>query len=61
MEKLKATDYITHCPVKGNVNYQSIDTGGRLAENATWGYETPLDSTVQVNNYFTFYQDQVDA
>ena len=21
MEKLKATDHITHCPVKGNVNY----------------------------------------
>jgi len=38
-----------------------IDTGGRLAENATWGYETPLDSTAQVNNYFAFYQDRVDA
>ena len=35
MEKLKATDHITHCPVKGNANYWSIDAGGRQAENAT--------------------------
>ncbi|MEC8775762.1 MAG: DUF427 domain-containing protein, partial [Pseudomonadota bacterium] len=25
MEKLKATDHITHCPVKGNVCYKSIN------------------------------------
>ena len=61
MERLKATDHITHCPFKGNANYWSIDAGGRLAENAAWSYETPLASTIQVKDCIAFYQDRVDA
>ena len=39
---LTRTDHTTHCPVKGDAAYWTVSAGGRTAENAVWGYPSPI-------------------
>ena len=40
---LERTDHATHCPFKGDASYWSVRVGDRVAENAVWTYEDPID------------------
>ena len=57
---LEPTDHRTHCPFKGDASYWSIHAGGRVAENAVWGYPRPLDHAPPLSGYVAFYWDRVD-
>ncbi|MBV9279572.1 MAG: DUF427 domain-containing protein, partial [Chloroflexi bacterium] len=42
LDLLRPTDHHTHCPYKGDASYWSVTVGGRIAENAVWGYPQPI-------------------
>jgi uncharacterized protein (DUF427 family) len=55
------TEHTTYCPFKGTASYWTINAGGKNAENAIWGYETPYDETVKLAGYYAFYGNRVDS
>ena len=61
MDLLRPTEHTTHCPFKGNAAYWTVSVGERLAENAVWSYETPLDGARSVAGHMAFYPERMDA
>ena len=55
MDLLEKTDNSTHCPYKGDASYWSVKVGDRIAENAVWGYEKPIDDVPDLNGLVAFY------
>jgi uncharacterized protein (DUF427 family) len=60
MTLFERTAHSTHCPYKGDASYYSIKTGGRVAENAIWSYETPYPAMKEIAGYLAFYPNRVD-
>jgi uncharacterized protein (DUF427 family) len=60
MKLLTATDRSTHCPFKGDASYWTVAAGGTVAENAVWGYETPIDSARWLRGYLAVEWDCMD-
>ena len=61
MEAMRRTDHGSHCPFKGDASYWTIEAGGRVAENAVWSYEEPLEAVSAIKGYVAFYRDRIDA
>ncbi|MEM7340626.1 MAG: DUF427 domain-containing protein [Actinomycetota bacterium] len=61
MDLLTATDLSTHCPFKGDAAYWTITVGDRSAENAVWGYPTPVEGAEWLDGYVAFYWEKLDA
>jgi uncharacterized protein (DUF427 family) len=61
VELLEATDHTTNCPFKGDASYWSVRVGDRLAENALWGYEEPLEPVSWLQEHMALYWDRMDA
>ncbi|HEY7208490.1 MAG TPA: DUF427 domain-containing protein [Gaiellaceae bacterium] len=57
---LERTDKKTHCPHKGEASYWTITVGDRVAENAVWGYEDPLEPASFLDGYVALYWNEVD-
>ncbi|HWJ70781.1 MAG TPA: DUF427 domain-containing protein [Sphingobium sp.] len=58
--RLRATSHHTHCPLKGDASYWSIEAGGREIENAVWSYPAPLPAAAAIDNHLAFYWNKVD-
>jgi uncharacterized protein (DUF427 family) len=58
---LERTDHTTHCPFKGDAAYWTIRAGGRVAENAVWGYPEPRPESSWLRGYMAFYWGPMDA
>jgi uncharacterized protein (DUF427 family) len=56
-DALVRTDHTTHCPFKGDASYWTV--AGR--ENASWGYESPIESAPWLAGYAALYPDAVDT
>lgn len=50
---LTRTAKSTHCPLKGDASYFTID-GLNGAEEIGWGYETPFDFAAQLSGHLAF-------
>jgi uncharacterized protein (DUF427 family) len=61
LDLMTKTAHTTYCPFKGNASYWTINAGGKSAENAIWGYETPYDETAKLAGYYAFYGNRVDS
>lgn len=59
-ELLRPSEQRTYCPFKGHASYWSLEVGGRVAENALWGYEAPFAEAAALGGYVAFYGDRVD-
>ncbi len=57
MDLLEKTDHTTHCPHKGDASYWSVRVGDRVAENAMWSYEDPIDSVPDLKGLVAFAPD----
>ena len=57
---LEKTDHTTHCPFKGDASYWSVRAGGRVAENAVWGYEEPMEGAPPLSGLVAFFFDAMD-
>lgn len=60
-ELLERTGHSTHCPFKGDASYWSIRAGGRVAENAVWTYEDPIDAAPWLKGLVSVYHEAMDA
>ena len=60
MDLLENTDHTTHCPHKGDASYWSVKVGDRVAENAMWAYEDPLDDVPELEGLAAFYWNKMD-
>lgn len=58
---LTPTEHTTHCPFKGDASYWSARVGERTAENAVWGYPTPIETSPPLEGYVALYWDAMDA
>jgi uncharacterized protein (DUF427 family) len=59
-ELLERTDHSTHCPFKGDASYRTIRVGDRVAENALWVYDEPIDSAPWLRGLAGCYLDRLD-
>lgn len=57
---LQASDHHSYCPYKGTASYWHIAAGGRLSENAVWGYPEPFREVAAIADFVAFYWDRVD-
>ena len=60
MDLLEKTDRTSHCPHKGDASYMSVRVGDRLAENAVWYYDHPIDGVPDLKGLMAFYWDKMD-
>lgn len=60
MQYLTKTAHSTHCPHKGDASYWSIKVGDKVAENAIWAYENPIDRQPELKGLCAFYWNRVD-
>ncbi len=58
---LERTDHATHCPFKGDASYYSIRVGDRVAENAVWTYEEPIEGAEWLRGLASVYPERVDG
>lgn len=61
LDLMQKTEHTTYCPFKGTASYWTINAGGKAAENAIWGYETPYDETARLAGRYAFYGNRVDS
>jgi uncharacterized protein (DUF427 family) len=61
LDLMQKTEHTTYCPFKGTASYWTINAGGKTAENAIWGYETPYDETAKLAGHYAFYGNRVDS
>lgn len=61
MALYRRSEYVTHCPYKGDASYYTLDAGGRQSANAVWSYEQPYPAMAQIAGHLAFYPDRVDA
>ena len=60
LDLMKKTEHSTYCPFKGTASYWTLNAGGKSAENAIWGYETPYDEMTKLAGHYAFYGNRVD-
>jgi uncharacterized protein (DUF427 family) len=58
---LERTEHSTHCPFKGDASYWSVRVGDRVAENAVWTYEDPVDEASWLRGLVSVYPERMDA
>ena len=59
-EFLEKTDHTTHCPFKGDASYWSVKVDDKVAENAVWGYEQPMEGAPPLAGFVAFYFGAMD-
>lgn len=59
-EFLEKTDHSTHCPFKGDASYWSVRVDDRVADNAVWGYEEPMEDAPPLAGFVAFYFGAMD-
>jgi uncharacterized protein (DUF427 family) len=59
-DALTRTDHSTHCPFKGDASYRTVTAGDRVAANALWVYDEPLDAAPWLQGYAGVYLERLD-
>jgi uncharacterized protein (DUF427 family) len=60
-DAIEPTDHSTHCPYKGDASYWTLSAGGKVVENALWGYPEPLEGAPPLAGYVAAYWGKLDA
>ena len=60
-EFAEKTLHRSHCPFKGDASYWTLKAGGKTAENAVWGYESPYDESHQLAGRVALYWQLMDG
>jgi uncharacterized protein (DUF427 family) len=50
----------THCPLKGEATYWSLDAGGHTIEDVAWSYPTPNEQAARIAGLVCFFNERVD-
>ena len=60
LDLLDKSDHSTHCPYKGDASYWSVKVGDKVAENAVWTYEDPIEEVPDLKGLVGFYWGKMD-
>jgi uncharacterized protein (DUF427 family) len=55
-EFLRASEFHTSCPRKGEANYYSLAVNGNRIADAAWYYPNPGETAEQIKNYIAFWK-----
>jgi len=58
---LVPSDHTSECPFKGTARYWSVRVSDRVAENAVWAYDDPIEGAPDLADYRAFYWNKMDA
>ena len=61
MDLLAQTEHSIQDPYKGNACYSTVRSGDKVAENAAWSYEDPIEESVAIKGCRAFYLDRLDV
>lgn len=61
LDLMSPSDHTTRCPYKGEASYWNVTAGRRMAENAVWSYEDPIDGVAAIRGHMAFYWNLMDA
>lgn len=57
---LVKSGHSTSCPFKGEASYWTVTVGDRVAENAVWAYENPIDRVSWLQGYVSVDWSSMD-
>ncbi|HEX8647822.1 MAG TPA: DUF427 domain-containing protein [Thermoleophilaceae bacterium] len=60
MDLLAPSDFVTHCPWKGDARHHTLRVGDREAVNAAWSYPEPIADAPDVAGHVSFYFGSLD-
>jgi uncharacterized protein (DUF427 family) len=60
MDLLRATNFTTQCPFKGQASYWTLELGDAVHDGIVWSYENPILGAERVAGLLCFYNDRVD-
>ena len=60
MDLLRATNFHTTCPFKGEASYWTLELNGAIHDGIVWSYEKPIPEAEGVAGLLSFYNDRVD-
>ncbi len=60
MDLMTLTDYVSHCPFKGNAHHYSVRAGEQADQNIMWSYEQAVEDAPPICDYVAFYADRID-
>jgi uncharacterized protein (DUF427 family) len=60
MDLLEPSDFVTHCPWKGDARHHTLTVGDRVAENAAWSYPEPTEDAPDIAGHVSFYFGSLD-
>jgi uncharacterized protein (DUF427 family) len=60
MDRLVASESVSHCPYKGEAEWWSVKTGENHHEDFAWSYATPLRESQGIAGLVAFYNEKVD-
>ncbi|WP_099826735.1 DUF427 domain-containing protein [Oceaniglobus indicus] len=55
MAFLEPSSSSTHCPLKGDATYYSVQTKSELIRDAAWSYETPKPEAEAIAGHLAFH------
>ena len=61
MDLLLPTESSNQCPDKGQAEYWSIASGGKVHADVAWSYRTPLPESQTIAGLTCFYTDRADV
>jgi uncharacterized protein (DUF427 family) len=59
-DRLEPSELTTFCPFKGDATYRSLRVGDRIAQDALWLYEHPIETARWLEGYAGVYMDRFD-
>ena len=60
MDLLEPSDFVTHCPWKGDARHNSLRVGERFAVNVAWSYPEPVPDAPPIGGHISFYFGSLD-
>jgi uncharacterized protein (DUF427 family) len=60
MDLMRATNFKTECPFKGQALYWTLELGAAVHDGIVWSYETPIPAAEGIAGMLCFYNDRVD-
>jgi len=60
-EMLGQSEYITHCPYKGNSRHWHLKVNGETIDDAAWSMAKPIGEAKKIADYLCFYPNKVQV
>ena len=60
MDLLRGTNFVTHCPFKGQASYWTLTLGDQVYDGIAWSYETPIEAARDIEGLLCFYPERVE-